>query len=494
MKLKDRVSLAALHMKEANVGLAAKSLFGSSLTINSGTYRGLPEQNGDDVFYPMDTGYGSHHFSAIGCIDYVKAYFLCPSLSAIINRKAQAYTNGKTWVLNTSGKAKGQEATGETAIKLRKLMAQPNKLQTWKQFEAQNYIYTQLFGFCVVLIQKPVGFPNVDATALWNIPPHILTITEKQGMFYKGNAEGVESIVVSYGNERATLPLDRVFIFRDIMPSFCTMFFPDSRVKTLEMPINNIIGAYESRNMLINSRGSLGMITNETKDAFSALPLKPGEKEDLLSEFKRLYGLRSGQSHVIISSAALKWQSMVMPTKDLMLFEEIEDDNNRICDAYMFPPELLARMNKGTTFSNMQTATRNLYQDAIVPEAGSNYEQWNKLFDTASYNLIIDRDYTHLAALQPDAKAEAEARLRRNQALQIEFRNDVITLNQWRIMNGDDPKPGDDVYYSEIKDRFTTTYQNGQSPTSVEETFVEDNLNPRQNAGDAANINEDGSK
>lgn len=489
MNFKNRISLAATHMKEANVGLAAKSLFGSSLTLSPYSYRGI-ERNGDDWFYSMNNSYSLHHFSGLDCESYAKAYFDCPPLSAIINRKAQAFTNGNTWVLNTSGKGKGQESTSDIANKLRKLMAQPNKLQTWKQFEAQNYIYTQLFGYCPVLIQKPVGFDNYDATALWNIPPHIVDIKEKDGLFYK-NGHGIESILISYGNEQAFLPLDNVFIFRDIMPSFATVFLPDSRVRTLVMPINNIIGAYESRNMLINSRGALGMITNQTKDAFSAIPLKPDEKKDLHRDFKKMYGLRKGQIDIIISSADLKWQKMVLPTKDLMLFEEIEDDANRICDTYMFPPELFAKMSKGTTFSNIQTATRNLYQDAVIPESGSIFEQWNKLFDTASYNLNIERDYSHLSVLQPDRKAEAEARLRRNQALQIEFRNDAITLNQWRVFNNDDPKPGDDVYYSEIKDRFVTTYQNGQNPTSLDQTFIEDNLNPRQNAGDAANINGD---
>lgn len=490
MNLKDRVQLSAIHMKQANMGLAVKSLFGnSSLTLDPGEYR-----DAGDWFYQMDTIAGRHSFMASGCVDYARAYFECPTLSAIINRKAQSYTNGETWILNTSGKSKGQESNNEAATKLRSLMAAPNKIQTWKQFEAQNYIYTQLFGFCVVLIQKPVGFPNYEATALWNIPPHILTIEETEGLFYRGNNQGIKRIEISYGGFKSELPLDSVFIFSDIMPSFHTVFLPDSRVKTLQMPINNIIGAYESRNMLINSRGALGMITNKTRDAFSALPLKPEEKEKLHRDFQKMYGLRKGQVDVIISSADLSWQSMVMPTKDLMLFEEIEDDNNRLCDTYMFPPELLGKMSGGTTFSNMQTATRNLYQDAIIPEANNNYEQWNKLFETSNYNIVIERDYSHLAVLQPDKKAEAEARLRRNQALQIEFRNDVITLNQWRIMNGDDPVPGDDVYYSQIKDRFVTNYNAGLSPTSVDETFVEDNLNPRQNIGDAANINSDGNE
>lgn len=464
MNIKDRVQLAAIHMKQANVGLAAKSLFGSSL--NPSTYRD------SDFAYSLMNGANKIHFGAESCVDYARAYFDCPPLSAIINHKAQSYANGKTWILNTNGKAKDQEATGSEATRLRKLMSQPNKLQTWKQFEAQNYIYTQLFGFCIVLIQKPIGFENIDATALWNIPPHICDIRESEKMFYKGDGSGIESIHVSYGKERSPLPLDSIFVFRDVMASFETMIFPESRVRTLKMPINNIIGAYESRNMLINSRGALGMLTNQTQDASSHIQLKPNEKKELHDDFKKLYGLRKGQSHIIITSANLKWQAMVLPTKDLMLFEEIEDDANRICDAYTFPPELFAKMGKGTTFSNAQTATRNLYQDALIPEAAIYYEQWNKLFNTAKYNIIIDRDYSHLAALQPDAKAEAEARLRRNQAYQIEFRNNAVTLNQWRKANGDDPTSDGDVYYSDIKDKL-------EAPMNIENDQVEDNLNPR---------------
>lgn len=469
MNINDFYAHAAImKMEQASIQVAAKSLFcEGDLTVNPSQYR-----NGEDWFIPMGMNAGLMHFEGMSCVDYAKAYFSCPPLSAIINHKAQSYTNGKTWILNANGKAKGREANGTEATAIRKLMAQPNKLQTWKQFEAQNYIYTQLFGYCIVLIMKPIGFENYSAKALWNIPPHICQIQEVQEMFFDAKNNGIESIHVTYGGQSVPLPLDNVFVFKDIMPSFVSAFFPDSRVKTLGMPINNIIGAYESRNMLINSRGALGMMTNQTSDASSFIPLKPGEKKEIEREFHQMYGLRKAQSHVIITSANLKWQSMVLPTKDLMLFEEIEDDANRICDAYTFPPELFAKMGKGTTFSNAQTATRNLYQDALIPESAIYYEQWNKLFDTDKYNIVIERDYTHLAALQPDKKAEAEARLRRNQGLQIEFRNNVITLNQWRIANGDDPKEGGDVYYSDIKDLL------GPSE-NIEDTQVEDNVNPR---------------
>lgn len=479
MNIKDRLSLAAIHMKQTNVGLAVKSLFGDE--VNSLTYRGDGEH-----FYEILNNAADIHFSGTACKDYASAYFKCPPLSAIINRKAQAYTNGVSYIINTSGKGKDREATGTVATKIKNLMAQPNRLQTGDEFEAQNYIYTQLFGYCVVLAMKPVGYPWYDATEMWNIPPHLLTINEKKGIFYKGRNSELESIELSYGNETVSLPLDNVFIVRDIMPSFSSVILPDSRVKTLQMPINNIIGAYESRNMLINSRGALGMLTNQTQDAAGFIHLKEADKKAVHNDFKRMYGLKRGQSHVIITSANLKWQQMVLPTKDLMLFEEIEDDGNRICDAYMFPPELFAKMNKGTTFSNLGTATRNLYQDAIMPEAKNLYSQWNKVFETRKNGLEMGREYKNLPALQAANKEEAEAHLRLNQSMQIAFRNDVVTQNEWRVKLGFDPKDNGDVWYSDIKETLSAT--NAEAGADLDGTYARDNTNPA--ASDSAPQNQ----
>lgn len=478
MSILDRLSNIGTQLKQATFGSVEKSslpYWGQKIIPS--VYR-----NGDELFYAM-TGNSSDRELWLGenCIDFHYAYFNCPPLSAIINRKAKAYVNGEPYVINTEGKAKDKESNSLIAQKIKNLMQQPNRLQSRDQFEAQNYIFTQLYGYCVVLAMKPVGFPFYEATELWNIPPHMISINEQQGLFYRNAGLGVESIRLTWGGASVDLPLDNVAIIKDIMPSFESVVIPDSRVRTLKMPINNIIGAYESRNMLINSRGALGMITNQTQDASSFINLKEGEKKELHQDFKKMYGLRRGQSEMIITSANLKWQPMVLPTKDLMLFEEIEDDGNRICDAYDFPPELFARMKGGTTFSNMATASRNLYQDAIMPECRNIYSQWNKIFEADKYKLEIGRDYRQLPALQAANKEEAEAKLRMVQALQIDFRNDVITKNEWRVATGRDPIEGGDVYYSQVKDTLGDAVNN-------DNTQVEDNINPRnQQDGNPAN-------
>ena len=109
-------------------------------TISHATYRG---GNNSD-FWLYGEGGSERKFSFSGMNSAVKAY--SAPVSSIITRKAQAHINGRTWILNSAGK----EASSPQAKILRKLLQRPNPLQSWKQFEAQGYIYEQLFGFNVV--------------------------------------------------------------------------------------------------------------------------------------------------------------------------------------------------------------------------------------------------------------------------------------------------------------------------------------------------------
>lgn len=442
MNTSQRLSLAGKELLKGNFGNAIKSLTISPATFHKDDVTG-------EFFYPL-LGNSSLHFRWTGHNSSLTAYQKCPPVPAIINRKAQAYINGKTWVLNTQGRAKEKEATSVEAKKLQNLLKRPNPLQSWKQFEAQAYIYQQLFGWTIILPIRPFGFKdNIDATSLWNIPPFMVDIEETNRLFYQSDTKGIiKKIVLSYKGQRTELEVENVFIMKDFTPSFDSLILPNSRICALEMPINNIIGAYESRNVLINYRGALGILSQETGGGqYPVLPVTDDKKKELQKEFQR-YGLKNSQWQFIITSAALKWQSMSIPTKDLMLFEEIEDDIMRICDQYGYPYQLMSSA-KGTTFSNVKEAKQLLYQDSIIPEAENIYEQWNQFFQLDKYNLRMDKDFAHLPVLQEDEVQKMTARRTRDEAYQIEWENDLITRNQWRTANGEDPLPGDDLLRSQ---------------------------------------------
>lgn len=447
----SRLTNAGRELVKGNFGNAFKALLPQSETVtvlDPANYRG-----DDPLVLWTDNFRVEHAFSYSGHNSSLTAYKKCAPLTAIINRKAQAYINGKTWVMNTAGK----EATSEPAKKLKKLLAKPNPIQSWKQFEAQQQIYIQLFGFSIVFPIIPVGFEKygpIEATSLWNIPPYMLTIKESNKIFYQTDQSGIiDSIELSYRNQKIQLPLKSLYIFKDVTPSFDTLIFPESRICSLEMPINNIIGALESRNVLINYRGALGAFTQEaTGGQYPTIPMKKEEKEQLQDDFKR-YGLKNKQWKFIITTAALKWQQIGIPTKDLMLFEEIDSDTMMICDQYGYPYRLLANNTSNSLGgSDVKEYKKLLYQDTIIPEAESNYEQWNNMFRADEYNISLEKTYLHLPVLQADEKDKAQARLTRNNALSIEFLNNLITLNRWLELNEEDTltNPEGKMYYYQL--------------------------------------------
>lgn len=401
-----------------------------AITLRPNSYRGLVS----DPLYFFGNDGQEYAFRYIDRNSCTLAYEQCPALTSIINRKAQAYINGKTQVLNSRGK---ESATPEAA-KLRKLMARPNILQSWKQFEAQQQIYIQLFGFSVLLPIVPVGFERsgpIEATSMWNIPPYMLSIQENNKLFYAAKpSEIIDRMTLTYKGTPIDLDVDQLYIFKDITPNFNTLLFPESRVQSLQMPINNIIGALESRNVLINYRGALGIFSRELGSGpYGDVPLEPTDKEQLQSDFRR-YGLKNNQWKFIITAAALKWQQIGIPTKDLMLIEEVQEASKMICDGYNYPPHLMGLIDP--TFNNQDAAMKGLYENTIIPEAESCYEQWNQLFRTAEYNITLYKDYKHLNILQDDESEAATARYTRDQALKIEYEAGLITLNQWLEAQG----------------------------------------------------------
>lgn len=446
---RNRLLTAGRELIKGDFSTALKSLTPDPYVIplSPDSYRGAAD--GKQWF--LEYGGGSYfYFSYAGHASSLTAYEKCPPVNAIINRKAQAYINGKTWVLNS----KGKEAQGVEAKKLRNLLQKPNPIQGWEEFEAQGYIYEQLFGSNLLFIVKPAGFKeNIDATSMWNIPPSMVDIEETNKLFYQTDLKGIiKQIVLNYKGTRTVMKQEDLYIMKDFTPRFDSLVIPQSRICALEMPINNIIGTYESRNVLINYRGALGILSQDTGSGqFQALPMTDDEKTQIQQDFQR-YGLKNHQWQFIITTAALKWQQMGISTRDLMLFEEIEDDIMRICDSYNYPYQLMSS-GKGTTFSNVNEAKKLLYQDAIIPESTSIYRQWNAIFKTADYNIRLDKDYTHIAVLQEDKGQSATARKTLNEALKIEFEMNLITLNQWLEKLGEDPLPPEigEVRYSDSK-------------------------------------------
>jgi hypothetical protein len=404
-------------------------------TIDPRTYR-----SGMNDFWLFGAGPNNTDvlFSFGSLKDSIKAYECCPPVATIVNRKAEAHINGKVWLLNTQGKARDKVAAGEVAGRINKVLAQPNPLQDWMQFDAMVKVYVQLFGYCPILKIKPVGFDGSYITRLWIIPPFLLDIEENEEIFYRTD-KPIKKITLTYKGKTANLDPDDIFFIKDFTVSLSSYYLPQSRLKSLETPIGNIVGAFVSRKVLINRRGALGILSNAGKDSISQIPLDPKEKKKVQDELMN-YGLRADQWQVIVTNAALQWQQMGYPTKDLMLFEEVDGSTQTICDGLGYIYRLLSSEKSNSLGgSDVKEFKAMLYTDFIIPEAVKIYEQYNRMFDTAKYSLRLEKDFSEVPALQKDAVQQANALFTRNKAFQIAFMMNACTINEWRTKNGDDP-------------------------------------------------------
>lgn len=358
------------------------------------------------------------------------AYFSCAPVNGIINRKARAFANAKWWLLDKDG----NEAKGTLATSIQNLITKPNPLQTWGQLCTQAKVYEQIFGECFIFAITPVGFNTKEKVkTLWVLPNWMLKVKYSGKLYMQSDiAEIIEGYELTTASGTPTpLERDSVIHIKDTNQNLVDTHLGQSRLTSLQDPVSNIIAAYEARNTLITKKGALGILSNTSKDAAGTIPLKPGEKEDVQEEFKK-YGLSKEQWQVIVTNANLKWQSMTFPTRDLMLFEEIQDDVRQIADNYDYPMYLLG-FKEGSTFNNVSEAKKSLYQDTIIPESEGFAEALNRFFGTTEKGIRLTVFFDHLDVFQQSEREKAEAFKVKNEGFKIAYELGIVTLQEWRV-------------------------------------------------------------
>lgn len=359
---------------------------------------------------------------------HIRAYNECPPLKSIVAKRAKCFNVGKIDVYNTNN---DKIATGPAAAAFRAILKKPNPLQNQKQFFAQQNTYLDIFGYCPVFVVRPFGVPDA-LSAIWNIPPWLFDLTYTGNWLMQTNIGG---IFAGYSLQwtGGAIPLQKENLRLLFDDGFGTdmdisLTIPDSRLRSQEYPISNIIGALKGRNTLIFNKGPMGILSNKAKDVTGHITLPEGEKQAVQQDFAR-YGIVGQEWQVIITEANLEYQTIGAVTKDLMLFEEIEDDVNSLCDAYGYYPELLAR-SKGVTFDNKEKAEKMLYTGTIIPESESRLEQFTSAI-IGDNNLVYRASFLHVPALQTEALERAQARKEMDTACEKEFKNNLITFDMW---------------------------------------------------------------
>lgn len=374
-----------------------------------------------------------------------EAYNKCSPVSAIINRTAEAMSNGEWWIVDD----KNKDVSKDSKFKhLASLLKHPNPLQTRTELIKQTDIYLNLYGITYLYAVVPMGFDVQEATAIWALNPERVTPVFKQGVLYY--AESIEDIVEKYiitiGNKTIHVSPKHILSIKDSHGdvNISESHKGVSRLNGLEYEIKNIIQAQEAIYSLNKDRGAQGIITNKSKDASGSLPLTPNEKEDIDNQYKSKYGLGRNQSKIIISDADLGWQQMTFNVRDLMLYEGLKQNTERISDSLNYPFGLLANA-KGTTYANRDSDMKYLYQNNVIPRSNLYEEKLSEWFNLE--HVKIEIDFSHIECLREAEKERAESLFKLNQGLQIAYKLKVITMEEYRVMLDLDEKPNKGTFY-----------------------------------------------
>lgn len=374
----------------------------------------------------------------------LKAYCENPIVQAIINIKADAFSNIKFSVRDLkTGEILPLGQYEKDGGRLFDLISRPNPLQSTYEWLKQEKVNAEVFGDAYIYASVPVGsednFDYTDINVLNNLPPYCVTpsLTGKW-IDATEKSEIIKDYVFTWITGRPrTLNTNTILHLNNVNIRLNEHFTQGrSKLIALKAPITNIDLAYESRNVLIKKRGALGLLTPDGKDeAMGSVPLSETEQEDVQNAFKK-YGLLDDQYSQLIVPHPLKYQRMAMSVKDLMLFEEIESDAIAISNAFGVPELLIKYYLKGGTFKNLDASEKRLYDATIIPETRDFMVGINNFFKTHEHGIELLGTFDHLHILQINKKEEAQTIKIKESTAASAFKLGAIVYNEYLISLG----------------------------------------------------------
>ena len=354
----------------------------------------------------------------------------CPYLRAVLDYRTSCILNARFRMFQKVEKGEDKEIFNSPILAL---INKPNPLQSGQTLFAQTALYENLYGNSYIRGVKGLynGFEN--SKALWSLPPdRVRTIFKDFNALNIYDKFQLADIIKYYefsqpaGVEK--LYDDTVLWNSDYSLSFDTgsniKSTSKSDFETLKKSVANLMYIQESRGVIIRNRGALGMISQASgnKDVAGVIPLGKNDKTEILKQYKALYGLKNGQSSVIIPNVAMTWQSMILPIKDLMLDEGALHEFNVICDMFQIPRGIF---DDKTAYNNQEGIKRKLYQDNVIPWVETKLASLSAkmgLNDT-----YIKADFSHISCLQEDLKTKEEVEKTKTDRLNSMYDRNLIS-------------------------------------------------------------------
>ncbi len=318
-----------------------------------------------------------------------------PEMFTITNYIADKVSNIPVKVVKPSGKP-------ATNSELNKLIANPNEYQSWNELIKLFFSYYEPLGNAYFYGIKPEGMGLV--TKLYCLPVEKTQIILARNKALPAWMNEVAGYEVNIGNQIYSLPADMVF-----HEKYVTLRYDDgSWVYGISkyMPgdkINRELKAiHDAKTSIIEQRGAVGFITNESEQPDEAQ--SKVVKEKLKSSTG--YGLLGDQDKVIVTTEKLRWQQMALGIQELQIIENAKLSFAQMCQLNGFDPVIFS--TEGSTFANKQEAVKDMMNKVIKPKVDNFYKNLSIFLSGGYGGDQIVPDWSQVEELQEDKKAMTE--------------------------------------------------------------------------------------
>lgn len=343
-------------------------------------------------------------------------YVTIPELRAAVNKRAQMMSGNKPVLVD----ADGQKVDNHWLLDLIK---QPNPTQNWGDvvfcLSVNDALYSNAFAYSP---KRSFEIRNLFLP----LPSDKVKIKLSGKTLRQMDAEGlIQGFGFCYDSDiEEDLTFDEIVYFNT--PDGMNIVNPSSRLEALKYPLSNIKASYHKRNVLLENIGAIGILSAKNSDIGGAIPLSPEDKEKIRKDW-----FARQKDELIITEADVNWQPMSYPTKDLLLFEELNADKLALLDAFGLSQYVFGQ-ESGATFSNVRDGIRLTYTDTIIPETQKLYDSIIQQFGLDAEGFKLIADFSHIAVLQADENLKARAMNTRADAVK-KIIDAGVTLSEYEI-------------------------------------------------------------
>jgi hypothetical protein len=318
-------------------------------------------------------------------------YITIPELRAVINKRAIMMSSGKPVLCDKEGNIIESHWMLD-------LINNPNPTQSWSDviysLAVNDGLFNNSFAYCPkrsfdirnLILPLPANQVKIVGTGKF------LNQIDKDGLI-----KNFEFWYDSQKMEKIELQ-DMVYMNT---PDGINLINSINRIDTLKYPLSNIMATYNKRNVILENMGAIGILSSKKSDMGGTIPMTPEEKDEIRKDW-----VSRNKDKLVLTEADIQWTPMSYPTRDLMLFEELNEDKMALIDAYGLNKYVFSNAND-SIMSNVQQGMRMAYQDAIIPEVTQMYQTMSQQLGLTAQGLYLKPDFSHIPVLQEDEASKS---------------------------------------------------------------------------------------